>query len=154
MIWSVGWTTRDYNAFGRFEDEIACLPAFCGCLTGERDRRCTSVLCNKICRSTRASSCVSVRCMLSVGKTRFPVLLPGAQIRSDSIAQCKHISDFLAQRRSQALQYLVCTRINSKIKHCSIWFSQDYLSMLRLAFIWRNVGTNERSSSSSMSSIN
>jgi hypothetical protein len=43
-------------------------------------------------------------------------------------------SDFLTQRRSQALQYLVCTRINSKIKTLFYLVPQDYLSVLKLVF--------------------
>jgi hypothetical protein len=109
------------------------------CLTEERDRRCTSIMCYKICRviqNVRPAVFLSAACSPGLGRTRFPVLLSWStsSFRIDGAVQTH--SDFPTQRRSQALHYLVCTRINSKIKHCSIWFPQDYFSVLRLVLFF------------------
>jgi hypothetical protein len=85
--------------------------------------------------STRAFGCVSVRCMLSVGKTRFPVLLPGAQIRSESIAHCKRNFRFSCSAPFSSITVLVCT---NKLQN-QIWF---YLVFTRLFVSAKTCYTN------------
>jgi hypothetical protein len=106
------------------------------CLTGERDRRCTSIVCCKICRMiqhVRPAVFLSAASSPGLGKTRFPVLfvmerkfVPNRWLSVNTVgfsysAPFSSVTIFglhTNKLQNQTLFYLLSTRLFVSAKTC------------------------------------
>jgi hypothetical protein len=100
----------NYNAFATFADEIAMFGSVL-CLTGERDRRCASIVCYKICRMIQ-----HVRPAVFLSRASFPGL--------------GKTSTFARSTSSFRIDCSVQTQfpiflLSAVLKHYSIWFAHE-----------------------------